>query len=147
MPIEQNAGFVVYYRPAKTGTRVTSYSMVNSPDPKRRERASSDVSPRDRTDSAGSDAISTTSNTVSTSNEFFAFKILPREFVAAHLSGSLHEEDQEEDRGKDDTCKIVADRMVKRIRDECVKATASIGGYVGGHARDEGFVRDEDVVG
>ena len=67
--------------------------------------------------------------------------------MAAHLSGSLHEEDQEEDRGKDDTCKIVADRMVKRIRDECVKATASIGGYVGGHARDEGFVRDEDVVG
>jgi hypothetical protein len=94
-----------------------------------------------------SDAAPSTPGSIPTSNEFFAFKVLPREFVAAQLSGSQQDEDEEEDRGKDDTCKIVANRMVKRIRDECVKATASVGGYVGGHARDEGFVKDEDVVG
>lgn len=136
----QNAGFVVYYRPSKTGTRITSYSMVNSPDPQGRERSLSGVS----THEAGSADPATSA---SATNEFFAFKVLPREFVAAQISGSQHDEDEGEDRGKDDSCKIVADRMVKRIRDECVKATASVGGYVGGHAREDGFVRDEDVVG
>ena len=134
---------MVYYRPSKTGTRITSYSMINSPDPKGRERALSSVSSHGRTGSAEIEFTGTATNT----NEFFAFKVLPREFVAAHLSGSQHDEDEEEDRGKDDSCKIVADRMVKRIRDECVKATSSVGGYVGGHAREDGFVRDEDVVG
>ena len=119
---------MVHYRPAKTGTRITSYSMVNALESSSRDSIQDPAAP-------------------SRNHELFAFKVLPREFVAAHLSTGHPEEDEDDDRGKDETCRDVTERMVKRIRDECVKATASVGGYVGGHAREEGFVRDEDVVG
>lgn len=138
----QNAGFVVTYRSAKASTRISSYSVENT--------AALGTSP---TSSPQASANTTaTAGNDDEPDDFFAFKILPREFITFTHSGHHDDEDvdenqQQQQRGRDETCKDVADRMVKRIQEECVKATGHVGGYIGGHSRSDGFVRDEDVVG
>jgi hypothetical protein len=74
--------------------------------------------------------------------EFFAFKALPREFVAPGA-----DEDDDNARGKEETCREVVDKIVERIKGECARAAGSVGGYVGGHARNDGFVTEGDIVG
>lgn len=116
---EENAGFQLFFQPSEAGTRMTSYAALNaSPLPEAKRTRASD-----------SDGL-----------DFFAFKALPREFV---VSG---EDDDDIGRGKDETCREVVDRLVARIREECVRAAGSIGGYVGGHARGDDFVVNADVV-
>jgi hypothetical protein len=128
--------------------------MANSADPGARQRALSNGSIHERSvlgpSSASSTAPSTPGAGPPSSSDFFAFKVLPREFVTSSAlsgGGKVEGEDEDDDRGKDETCKDVTDRMVRRIKDECVRATGSVGGYVGGYAREETFVREEDVVG
>ncbi|KAJ9101480.1 hypothetical protein QFC19_005131 [Naganishia cerealis] len=125
---EENAGFMIRFRPAKNDTRFSSYSMMNSPP----------VSPaKSRTQTPNDKDTVDIEDT-----EFFAFKALPREFV---LPGAG--EDDDNDRGKDETCKEVVDKIVDRIQGECTRAAGSIGGYVGGYARKQGFVTEGDIVG
>lgn len=73
--------------------------------------------------------------------EFFAFKALPREFVALGA-----DEDDDNGRGKEETCREVVDKIVERIKGECARAAGSVGGYVGGHARSDEFVTEGDIV-
>lgn len=73
--------------------------------------------------------------------EFFAFKALPREFVTLGA-----DEDDDNARGKEETCREVVDKIVERIKGECARAAGSVGGYVGGHARNDDFVTEGDIV-
>lgn len=74
--------------------------------------------------------------------EYFAFKALPREFVTPGA-----DEDDDNDRGKQETCREVVDKIVDRIRGECARAEGSGGGYEGSSARHEGFITEGDIVG
>ena len=73
--------------------------------------------------------------------EFFAFKALPREFVTPGA-----DEDDDNDRGKQETCREVVDKIVERIRGECARAEGSGGGYAGSPARNDGFITEGDIV-
>ncbi|KAI5451680.1 hypothetical protein NCC49_001661 [Naganishia albida] len=121
---EENAGFLIRFRPAKNDTRLTSYSMMNSPPP---SPAKAKARAQDGESTEGT--------------EFFAFKALPREFVALGA-----DEDDDNGRGKEETCREVVDKIVERIKGECARAAGSVGGYVGGHARSDEFVTEGDIV-
>lgn len=137
---EENAGFQIFFKPSEGGTRLTSYAVLNttpaSPLPeakKNRNRAASNSGYDTRPEgTAGLD--------------YFAFKALPKEFVTSGSPQMDDEEDADNDRGKDESCREVVDRIVQRIKDECYRAAGSVGGYVGGHARSENFVVEADVV-
>jgi hypothetical protein len=69
--------------------------------------------------------------------EFYAFKVLPREFITRGASTVNDDDLDDSDIGEvGDTCRAVTDRAVQRITDQCAKV-----GEVG-----EGFVVDKDVV-
>lgn len=84
--------------------------------------------------------------------EFFAFKALPREFVARRngvradvrslSSGSDSEDEDEEDVAleSNETCRATVDRIARRISEQCVRA----GGGEGGNAAD--LVVERDIV-
>lgn len=74
--------------------------------------------------------------------EYFAFKALPREFVTPGA-----DEDDDNDRGREETCREVVDKIVERIRGECARAEGSGGGYAGSPARNDGFITEGDIVG
>lgn len=73
--------------------------------------------------------------------EFFAFKALPREFVTPGA-----DEDDDNDRGNQETCREVVDKIVERLRGECARAEGSGGGYAGGPSRNDGFITESDIV-
>ncbi|KAJ9103285.1 hypothetical protein QFC21_002708 [Naganishia friedmannii] len=125
---EENAGFLIRFRPAKNDTRFTSYSMMNSPP----------VSPAKSRAKLPADKDAAENE----ETEFFAFKALPREFV--HPGA---DEDEDDDRGKDETCREVVAKIVDRIQGECARAAGSVGGYVGGYARKQDFITEGDIVG
>ncbi len=79
------------------------------------------------------------------SNEFFAFKMLPSEFVGS--SGQQDEDEDDTHVGPPQSCRDEVNRVVQDIRDECIRAAGNVGGYVGGRARDDDFVIEEDVIG
>jgi hypothetical protein len=53
--------------------------------------------------------------------EYHAFKVLPREFSSAL------DDDLDSDAGPQETCRAVADRLVARLQEECVKVGAAPG--------------------
>jgi hypothetical protein len=107
---------------------MTSYSMMNSPPPSPAKAKARSLQIE-------------TGEPASNGTEFFAFKALPREFVALGA-----DEDDDNERGKEETCREVVDKIVERIKGECARAAGSVGGYVGGHARDDDFITEGDIV-
>jgi hypothetical protein len=60
------------------------------------------------------------SSTPSNAEEYYAFKVLPREFVARGASSFEDEDiDSEHDASPAETCPQVAARMVKRVASAC----------------------------
>lgn len=85
----ENVGFVVYF--TRHQSRFSTYSMQNEAD--------------SEDDQQGRDAAG---------SEYFAFKVLPREF-------SVGLDEMDSDAGPSETCREVADRLVERIGEECGK--------------------------
>ncbi len=73
-------------------------------------------------------------------SEFFAFKVLPREFGSRGASslgdGSDDETDAEADSAE--TCEAVGEKIVRRIRDQCKRSRFAL---------EDDFVVNKDVVG
>ena len=71
-------------------------------------------------------------------HDFYAFKILPREFVARGASTTFLDHDDEPDSDADtgETCKAVCERIVKKISEQCQRV---------GLAKDD-LVISKDVV-
>lgn len=69
--------------------------------------------------------------------EYYAFKVLPREFVTRGAS-TVNDDDLDDADISEvgDTCRAVTERAVKRIRDQCARVTDVA----------EDFVVDKDVV-
>lgn len=69
--------------------------------------------------------------------EYYAFKVLPREFVTRGAS-TVNDDDLDDADVSEvgDTCRAVTERAVRRIRDQCDKITEL----------SDGFVIDKDVV-
>lgn len=72
-------------------------------------------------------------------SEFFAFKVLPREFIARGASSFVDEDEEGLDQDADvgESCKATVDRLVKRIREACMRL---------GVGEEEDFVLEKDVV-
>lgn len=80
------------------------------------------------------------------SSEFFAFKALPREFIARKGdAASTHSDEDEEDEDdvaleSSETCRATVDRIARRISEQCVRAGA------GGGKNPNDLVSEKDVV-
>jgi hypothetical protein len=79
--------------------------------------------------------------------EFFAFKALPREFIAkstdAHSTSSADSDEEDEDDvalESNETCRATVDRIARRISEQCVRAG------VGHGCTPEELVENKDVV-
>ena len=73
------------------------------------------------------------------SSEFFAFKILPREFNEPGASTAVSDSDDELniEAENGETCKAVTERVVRRINEQCKRLGVGLG---------EGFLINEDIV-
>ncbi|EIW70203.1 hypothetical protein TREMEDRAFT_30281 [Tremella mesenterica DSM 1558] len=117
-PLE-NYGFVLNFSPSNEDTRYNTYSIRN------RRGPGPDSSP----------STPLLEDKSLDSNQSFAFKVLPREFIAKGASsGQIDEDDISIDSG--DTCKAAAERIVEKVKLQCEQ----LGG--GG----KGFVKYEDIV-
>lgn len=149
----ENAGFVVTFAAADESTRYSTYSLDNTlptPTPttptstisKASASTSTDDNPlkpdskrnRARTLSFKRKSIMKLADVDPDTSEFFAFKALPREFVAQ--PHPEEDEDEEFALESNETCLATVDRIVKRIRDQCAKV----------HQVADEFVVDKDVV-
>lgn len=145
-PVE-NAGFVVTFAAADESTRYSTYSLDNTvatpptPTSTISQASTTGADPlketkrnRARTLSFKRKSVMKLADVDPDTSEFFAFKALPREFVA-----QPHPEDDEDEEfalEQNETCLATVDRIVKRIREQCAKV----------HKLPEDFVVDKDVV-
>ncbi|EJT48555.1 hypothetical protein A1Q1_02463 [Trichosporon asahii var. asahii CBS 2479] len=145
----ENAGFVVTFAAADESTRYSTYSLDNTvATPPTPTSTISQASTTTGTDPLKSETKRNRARTLSfkrksimkladvdpDTSEFFAFKALPREFVA-----QPHPEDDEDEEftlEQNETCMATVDRIVKRIREQCAKV----------HKVPDDFVVDKDVV-
>ncbi|TXT12958.1 hypothetical protein VHUM_01359 [Vanrija humicola] len=154
----ENAGFILNFSPADESTRYSTYSLRNR-EPPSPENAGSGTPISDYFASGSADGDTPKGKAAApdtpkaqvkvadvdpTKTEYFAFKALPREFVAKSKStlAASHDDDDDEDEEdimleSNETCRATVERIVRRIKDQCVKA----GGGVG-----PDFVVDRDVV-
>ncbi|ORX40908.1 SacI homology domain-domain-containing protein [Kockovaella imperatae] len=123
--VSENAGFIVSFSPVHEDTRYSTYSLRN--------RAGHGI---------GSPTTSPEVNELETrqrddldphTTEFFAFKILPREFAVRPTS--IEDSETDDEGGANETCRQAADRIVKRISDQCRRVNPL-----------DKFVIDKDVV-
>jgi hypothetical protein len=72
-------------------------------------------------------------------SEFFAFKVLPREFIAKGALRFIEDDDDELDVDAEagETCKATVDRLVRRVREACMRL---------GVGQKDDFVVEKDVV-
>ena len=126
----ENAGFIINFSPTHEDTRYSTYSIQN--------RAGHGLSnpiaspnTADLPDDQPAPAPPIPLGTV-----FFAFKVLPREFAVRGPSGAVDSE-EEDAASTSETCRQVADRIVKRVRDQCQRVQP---------AMKDGFVIERDVV-
>lgn len=123
----QNSGFLVNFSPHDEQTRYSTYSIRN----KAAEPPATPTTPTTPLPSVEHADI----NPLLT--EFYAFKVLPREFTTSGASTVIDDDLDDADISEvGDSCQAVTERAVKRIRDQCAKVSE-----VG-----EGFVIDKDVV-
>ncbi|KAL1412508.1 hypothetical protein Q8F55_000254 [Vanrija albida] len=159
-PVE-NAGFIVNFSPADESTRYSTYSLRNREPPSPETAASATPISDYFASESAADADTPTAKPTPpdtpmarvkiadvdpTKTEYFAFKALPREFIAKSKSTLAVSHDDEDDEDEEDimlesneTCRATVERVVRRIKDQCVKA-----GGGGGGGSD--FVVDKDVV-
>ena len=125
----QNAGFLLNFSPLHEDTRYSTYSMHNRAD----SLSSPATSLAFLTKSNMSAPLETPANHLE--SEFFAFKVLPREFVTGPTVNV--DEDETEEVMAGETCRMVADKIVKRIRDQCQRVGVAVG---------DDFIIEKDVV-
>ncbi|KAK4688765.1 phosphatidylinositol 4-phosphatase, partial [Tremellales sp. Uapishka_1] len=127
---DENAGFVINFSPIDESTRFSTYSIRNKP-------SSSPASPSKPPSTPGMDVEHSSVNPLG--GEYFAFKALPREFIARGASTVVEDSDDEVDLGAQtgESCLAVVDRLVKRVQEQCKKA---------GHGHEDGFVVPKDIV-
>ena len=127
--IWQNAGFIIRFSPINDSTRYSTYSVRN-------KVASSPLSlvtpdtPVPQVEHAELNLLA---------SEFFAFKVLPREFIAPGARTAVSDSDDEYgiEAENGETCKAVTEKVVKRIHEQCKRLSVGL---------QEGFLIDEDVV-
>ncbi|ORY31290.1 SacI homology domain-domain-containing protein [Naematelia encephala] len=128
-PVE-NAGFILNFSPANESTRYSTYSIRNKAQPV------SSSAPTLKT--PGTPTIDVEHAPINPdSSEFFAFKVLPREFITRGASSFAADEDDDAYADVNETCQAVVERIVRRIREQCKRL---------GTGDQEGFVVDKDVV-
>lgn len=123
----QNSGFIINFSPQDEQTRYSTYSIRNkvSEPP---VTPTTPSTPLPSVEHADIDPLS---------SEYYAFKVLPREFITRGAS-TVNDDDLDDADISEvgDSCKAVTDRAVKRISDQCAKVSE-----VG-----EGLVVEKDVV-
>ncbi|CAD6587952.1 MAG: hypothetical protein TREMPRED_004898, partial [Tremellales sp. Tagirdzhanova-0007] len=126
---EENSGFLIRFSPLNESTRYSTYSIPNKV-----SSPSSVVLP----DRAALENEHAEVNLVS--SEFFAFKILPREFNEPGASTAVSDSDDELniEAENGETCKAVTERVVRRINEQCKRLGVGLG---------EGFLINEDIFG
>ena len=125
----ENAGFILNFSSMHEDTRYSTYSIRN--------RAGHGLSNPTASPSVP-DLPVDQHHPLPTSldTEFFAFKVLPREFAVHGPSGVIDSE-EEDAASTNETCRQVADRIVKRIRDQSQRVHPGM--------KDD-FVVEKDVV-
>jgi hypothetical protein len=160
----ENAGFIINFSPINESSRYSTYSFRNQPAvPSPRSPTASPIkspatSPLHPSSDADTDTPSTPLPDVEHAavdpgaSEFFAFKALPREFVAR--GASVGESEDEDEMlgvrgtgggagGEGESCRDVVERVVRRVKEQC----ARVGAGQGDEGRvEDGFVLDKDVV-
>ncbi|KAL7420820.1 hypothetical protein Q5752_004773 [Cryptotrichosporon argae] len=150
----ENAGFMVHFSPANESTRYSTYSIRNkSPaSPVRVKAQGARVAGSPTSAASGSPSVPLTPGTptphvehapVSAAQEYFAFKVLPREFAGRGAGGLRGQDDDDEDLDLDagaaagESCSETVGRIVRRLAEAVDKA---------GGGEDGDLVVEADVV-